>query len=412
MIRPGRSLIVDDFCDLTRTYRTTTLADSETQTSVQSHSVDKLNSDLNVITRHYHFYALRQMNLTGAVHCTEVELRTILVSERSVTSTLFLLQNVDRSLELLERLNLSRMAEHHTTLDFILVDTTEKQTYVITSLTLIKELTEHLDTCNDRLLVLTKTEQLNLITYVDNTSLDTSCSNSTTTCDREYVLNRHQERFVGSTGRLLDPCIASVHQLHNLIFPLSNTVQSTKCRTADDRSIVAIELILIEQLTHFHLNELKHLLILNHITLVQEYDKTRNVHLTSEKHVLTCLRHRTVSSSNYDDSTIHLSSTSNHVLNVVGVTRAVYVSIVTLFCLILDVRSIDGDTTLFLLRSIINLIKRLNVLATESLLVKNLRDGSGQSCLTMVNVTDSSNVYVRFGAHKLLFSHSLLVYLF
>ena len=75
------------------------------------------------------------------------------------------------------------MAEHHTTLDLVLVDTTEQQTNVITSLTLVKDLTEHLDTSYNRLLVLAKTEQLNLITNVDDTSLNTTSSNSTTTCD-------------------------------------------------------------------------------------------------------------------------------------------------------------------------------------------------------------------------------------
>ena len=110
-----------------------------------------------------------------------------------------------------------------------------------------------------------------------------------------------------------------------------------------------------------HLNELKHLLILNHIALVQEYNQTRYVYLASEKHVLTCLRHRTISSSNYDDSTIHLSSTSNHVLHIVSVSRTVNVCIVTICCLILDVSSIDGNTTLFFLRSVVNLIERLNL---------------------------------------------------
>ena len=32
-------------------------------------------------------------------------------------------------------------------------------------------------------------------------------------------------------------------------------------------------------------------------------------------------------------------------------------------------------------------------------------DSSCQSCLTMVNVTDCTNVYVRFSTHKLLFCH-------
>ena len=76
--------------------------------------------------------------------------------------------------------------------------------------------------------------------------------------------------------------------------------------------------------------------------------------------MFTSLRHRTISSSNYDDSTIHLSSTSYHVLYVVGVTRTVYVSIVTISGFILYVRSINSDTSFFFFRSIINLIERLN----------------------------------------------------
>ncbi len=106
-----------------------------------------------------------------------------------------------------------------------------------------------------------------------------------------------------------------------------------------------------------HLNELKHLLIVNHIALVQENNQARNVYLTCKKYVLTCLWHRTISSSTNQDCTIHLSSTSNHVLYIVSVSRTVNVCIVTLCCLILDVSRVDSDTTLFLLRSIINLIE-------------------------------------------------------
>src|SRR3712207_7557576 len=49
---------------------------------------------------------------------------------------------------------------------------------------------------------------------------------------------------------------------------------------------------LLEDFTNFHFNEFEHFLILYHIALVQEHNQTRNVHLTSEKHVLTCLRDR------------------------------------------------------------------------------------------------------------------------
>lgn len=64
--------------------------------------------------------------------------------------------------------------------------------------------------------------------------------------------------------------------------------------------------------------------------------------------------HLTVGSSNDDDGTIHVGGTSNHVLNVIGVTRAVDVGIVAALGLELDVGSGDGDTTLALLRSLVN----------------------------------------------------------
>ena len=176
-------LVFEDLCDLTRTYCTTALADSETKTLVQSYCVDELNLDLYVVTRHYHLNSLWKLDLTCTVHSTEIELRTILVTEWSVTTTLFLLQYIDRSLEVIVRSNSTWVYNYHTTLNLSLIDTTEKQTYVITCLTLSEYLAEHLNTSDDRLLILTKTEQLNLVTYLATTSLDTTSSNSTTTCD-------------------------------------------------------------------------------------------------------------------------------------------------------------------------------------------------------------------------------------
>ena len=328
-----------------------------------------------------------------------------------MTTTLFLLQHIDRCLEVIVRSDGTRVHNNHTTLNFVLIDTTEEQTNVITSLTLRQSLTEHLNTSDDRLLILTEAKELNLITNLTLTSLDTTSSNSTTTSDREYVLNRHKERLINLTCRLLNPLIDSIHELLYRINPLWNAVQGTECRATDDRSILLIS-ILLEELTNLHLNEFKHLLIVDHIALVQEDNDTWNVYLTSEQNVLTSLWHRTIGSSYNQDSTVHLSGTSNHVLDIVSVSRAVDVSVVTLLCLILNVCCIDGDTTLFLLRSVIDLIERLNILSCAELFVQNLRDSCSQGSLTMVNVTNSTNVYMRFGAHEFFFSHSFLSFLF
>ena len=352
-------VLVDDFDNLTRTYCTATFADSETQTKVASNWSDELNLDSYVVTRHYHFNAFWKSDFTSYVEGTYVELWTIVVAEWSVTTTFLFSQDVNLSLEFVVWLNTTRVANNHTTLDFLLVDTTEEKTYVIASFTLIEELTEHFNTGNNRLQCSAKTHDLNFVTNLNDTSFDTTSCNSTTTSNREYVFNRHQEWLVSCTWRKLNPFVNSVHEVHNLFYPFRFAVQSTKCRAADDWSIF-FEFILAKKVLHVHFNEFEKFWVVNHVTLVQEYNKTWNVYLASQKDVFTSLRHWTVSSSNYNDCTVHLSSTSYHVLNVVGVSRAVYVCIVTSCSFILDVSSVDSDTAFLFFRSVVNLVERLN----------------------------------------------------
>ena len=101
-----------------------------------------------------------------------------------MTATLVFLQHVNLGLEFLVRMDSPWFSKNLSSLDFLLVDTTEKKSYVVSGLSFVEDLAEHLDTCNDSLLRLfTETNDFNLVTSVYNTCLDTSCSDSTTSGD-------------------------------------------------------------------------------------------------------------------------------------------------------------------------------------------------------------------------------------
>src|SRR5882724_11576295 len=108
------------------------------------------------------------------------------------------------------------LADYHTTADLLFFNTTEQQTYVVTSFSSVKDFAEHLHTSDGRSQVLsTHSKDLNRITSFDDTTLDTTSSNSSTTSAREHVFYRHQEIFINQTNWDRNEIIHSVHQLIN-----------------------------------------------------------------------------------------------------------------------------------------------------------------------------------------------------
>ena len=95
-----------------------------------------------------------------------------------------------------------------------------------------------------------------------------------------------------------------------------------------------------------------------------------------------CIRDSgTIGSSNDQDSAVHLSSTGDHVLNVVSMARAVNVSVVALLGLVLNVSGVDRDTTSTLLRSLID------VSVVHELCKMCIRDSACSRCLRAGKVT-------------------------
>ena len=119
--------------------------------------------------------------------------------------------------------------------------------------------------------------------------------------------------------------------------------------------------------------------------------------------MLAGLGHRAVSGGTHQDRAVHLGSAGDHVLDVVGVARAVNVSVVTALGFVLDVRGVDGDAASLFFRRRVDLVVGLG-LATK-LARQHGRDRSRQRRLAVVNVTDRADVYVRLFPLEFFLSH-------
>src|SRR5690606_24019608 len=145
-------------------------------------------------------------------------------------------------------------------------------------------------------------------------------------------------------------------------------IQSHQSRSRDDWSVVAWEVVFRQQVTQFHFNQFQHLcaffrigtaaIFSQQVCFVQEYNDVRYTNLTGQQDVFTGLRHWAVSRTTYQDRAVHLCSTGDHVFNIVSVTRAVYVCVVTVRRFVFYVGGRNGDTTLTLFRSIVDTVER------------------------------------------------------
>ena len=101
-----------------------------------------------------------------------------------MTAALVLGKNVNLTAELGVGVDGTGLAENLTSFNLGTLNTTEKSTDVIACLSIVEDLSEHLDTCYDSLSsFLGETDDLNFVGSSELTSLNSTGSNSTTTCD-------------------------------------------------------------------------------------------------------------------------------------------------------------------------------------------------------------------------------------
>ena len=121
--------------------------------------------------------------------------------------------------------------------------------------------------------------------------------------------------------------------------------------------VVTGELVLVEELTHLHLDELEELFVVDGVDLVESHHDGRHADLTGEHDVLTGLGGCTLGGVDHEDRTVDLGRTGDHVLDVVGVAGHVDVGVVTAVGLVLDVGDVDGDAALTLLGGLVDVLE-------------------------------------------------------
>jgi len=381
-----------------------TLTDGDALTGLNGDGVDESGVHLDVVTGLDHLAigilsALGEGEGAGLVGGADVHLGAVAGAEALVAATLLLGQDVHGDEELSVGLDGAGLDDDHAALDVLAADTTEEETGVVTGLGLLAGLLEGLDVGDlglDDLLALA--DKLDFLIALEDTTLDTARDDGTTARDGEDVLDGHEEGLVGVTLGGGDPLVDSLHELVDLVSANIGALalEGAEGGAHDDGSLLAVEAVGGEKLTHLHLDELQHLGVIDGINLVDEDDDALDTDLTGEQQVLTGLGHLTIGGGDDDDSTIHGGGTSNHVLDVIGVTRAVDVGVVASLGRVLDVGGGDGDTTLALLRSLVDgtIVEE----AGEALVGLSLGDGSRKGGLAVIDVTNGTDVDVRLGA--------------
>ena len=343
-----------------------------------------------------------------------------------MTAAFILGQNVDLTNELGEGVNGTGLGQNLAALDLALGDAAEQRTDVVAGLGVVEQLVEHLDTGDDGLAALVgQADDLDFLAELELTTLNSAGSHGAAAGDREHVLDGHQEGQGVVTRRSGDIVVDSVHEFLDAgilggvgILGLGN--EGVQSGTADDGDVVAGELVGGEQLADFHLDELEELLIVDLVALVQEHDDGGHADLTGEQDVLAGLSHGAVGSGDDEDRAVHLSSAGDHVLDIVGVARAVDVRIVAaldlltvktgaVIGLILDVRGVDRDAAGLLFGGLVDLVVSGEVSGLGVGEGENLRDRSGEGGLTMVDVADGTDVDMRLGSVKSLLCHYIVL---
>ena len=141
-------------------------------------------------------------------------------------------------------MNAAGFGQYLATFDFFAVNTTQQAADVVASYCFVQQFAEHFYAgYNGGFLFFLHANDFNGVANLDGATLNTAGSYGATTGDGEYVFDRHQEGFVGSTFRQGNVAVNCIHQFHNLCFVFGVAFQSLQSGASNYRDVVAGEVI-------------------------------------------------------------------------------------------------------------------------------------------------------------------------
>src|SRR5690625_2489737 len=161
--------LLDDFGDQSGTNRAATLTNRELQPLLHRNRLNQLHGHLSVITGHHHLSTLSQRHRASHISRPEIKLRTIVIEKRRVPATLILTEHIHLSLKPRMRRNRPRPSQHLTTLNLILLRTAQQHPHIVTGLTRIQHLAEHLHTSHRGLRLIPNPHNVHRVTNTDPT---------------------------------------------------------------------------------------------------------------------------------------------------------------------------------------------------------------------------------------------------
>src|SRR6266571_955933 len=208
---PSFATLLGDFAqdlgDDTSADGTAAFANCETQAFFHRDRVDQLDGDRHVIAWHDHFFVRWQLDRTGHVRGTEVELWTIVVEERGVTAAFVLRQHIDLAGEVVVRLDRTWLGQNLATLHVFTLGAAQQQADVVARLALVQQLAEHFHAGAGGLHGVLDADDFDLFADLDDAALNATGHHGAAARDREHVFDWHQDSAVhlgGAGDHVLD----------------------------------------------------------------------------------------------------------------------------------------------------------------------------------------------------------------